>query len=345
MDKNRFRAQAGPPRRGGSLVMKAVYAIVALIIIYFIVTWAWNTFSVVGISGPTNLTITNSSTIFTLQGGEYSTSLVSYSPSATQISLTRQPTFLNPTFYVTLYNGSSTKVNGAGQYANIQIALDSASNSAAQVTITPIAASALATPDSSRITVASTSLTPFGGAGGVQPQSTTTVTQSQSTTTVTQSQSTTTVAQSSTTTIAGTGYYNTAVAILHQNEFYGLMLNYTALYASDTGCSPAIYNQSYDTKYGSYPTGPTDYHNLSTHTPTAMTLNITNTTTSAVATYIAAVANQSFSGPAIVIKMNLQSKLITGTVVEGVYQDLNYSSLLNGYTYATSHEPCGVYGV
>lgn len=332
-DQNpRFRPRP-QARRGGNKIVLAVEIIIALIIIYFVATYIIGATSVVAISGPTSLTVTNSTTLFTLSGAEYSTSLISAGSSSAQVSLTKLPVFLNPTFYVTLYNNSATKVNGTGTYANMQINLTSLSKHSIGVTITPVLTSLALSPDSSRITVADTSLTPFGSqASG-----------SGSTTIKFGNQTSSTTA--ATTTIPSTNYYNQALNLLHVNLYYGLMENYTAVYANSTACTPSIYNQTFIRHNGIAPSGPSTYANVSQLVPYLMTLNVTNTTTTAEAVYSVQTKSSSFTGAVLIIAMNLQTKAITGTTLQGLYQGQNYSTLLAGYRQAINigGGACGIW--
>ncbi len=341
-DRNPKFKPMQPKRQHGGLLWKIIGVIIVLAIIYFVATWLLGVLSVTSISGPTAFTLTNSSTIFTLSGSEYSASFVSAVPSGVQISMTRLPTFLNPTYYVIVYTGSATKFNGAGSSANMQINLTSSTKTGAQIMITPLAANLGLAPDSSRITVAHTSLTPYGQQGA---QSNATFTTIASTTTILQSGSSSST--TATTTIgSSTNYHAEAQAILQKNVYYALMANYTALYANESLCTPPIYNQTYNNLHGSYPSGPFSYQNVSQFIPTSLMLNLTNTTSSATATYTATTQISSFSGPALIISMTLVPPpgSVTSTTLTGVFQGANYTNLLSGLRQAqTVANHCGAY--
>lgn len=346
VDQNPKFKRKAMNRSAGKTITTILEVVIALLVIYFIATWVLNSIAVTNISGSTTFTLTNSTTLFTLAGSEYSASLVSTSSSTStaQITLTRQPTFLNPTYYVTLVLNNATNVNGVGQHANMQIKLLSLTGASAQVQIVPISANLSLSPDSSRITVAQTSLAPFG-----TQQSTTIPTTSSTTSTTTSTSTTSTTSSttsSTTTTVPSTNTGKTqALALLKTNVYYALMLNYTNAYAGASQCTSSQYNSTYVTHYGTYPAGQNTYANITAIVPYGMTLNITNTT---VINYVGTFITESHTpditgGPAVAISMNLATSQITGTTIEGIYTSLSLSDLQNGLTAADQiGNACGI---
>ncbi|MFI5412579.1 MAG: hypothetical protein ACHQX1_01680 [Candidatus Micrarchaeales archaeon] len=333
VDQNPKFRKKGMGRSAGKTITTIIEVVAVIVIIYLIASWAMSSLAVTGVTGSTTFTLTNATTLFTLAGSEYSTSLISVSTlnSTAQITLTRQPTFLNPTYYVIISLNNATNVNGVGQHANMQIRLLSITGKSAQIQIVPISANLSLSPDLSKITVAQTSLSPFGTQASTIPTSSTT-----SSTTSTTSTSTTTTSTSSsttTTTISGTNTgHAQALALLKTNSYYGLMLNYTQIYANSTQCTSVQYTSAYVTHFGHSPTGPNTFQNVSVLVPYAMVLNITNST---VVNYVATFSTKSYTpavtgGPAIALTMNLANNQITGTAIEGVYSGLSYSDLKSG---------------
>ena len=262
----RFRPKGYPKRNMSGALENVIEIIIVLIVVYYIATYLINAFSVPAISSDTTFTLSNQTTLFSIDGNQYSATLLTEKPgsSTAQIAITRQPTFLNPTLFVMLYLDNWTKVNAGTQYSNMQIKLNSINSTHIGVTITPLPTSLNILPDSSRITVEETTLSPFGvQSNGYTPittaSSTTTTTASTTTSTSTSTSSTT----STTTTISSSSNYNEAAALLHQDIYYGLMLNYTAMYSGESSCNPSLYNSTYYAKYGSSPSGFDTYQNVS----------------------------------------------------------------------------------
>ncbi len=325
----------------GSVVGKALEVIVALVILYFLATWILNSLAVTNIAGSTILTITNQSTLFQLEGSEYSASFVYTSGNVSQIQLTHLPTFLNPTIYVVLQMNNATKVNGFGKYANMEIKLISSTPSSTQVSITPISVNLTLLPDYSRISSAQATLSPFGSQGGTQPIITTTTTVPTSTTTSSSTSSSTTT----TTTASG---YSKAVTLLQKDIYYGLLLNYSSMYSNTTGCTSSLYSSTYTSKYGSGPSGLDSYANVSTLVPYALTLNITQNATNSnyyVATYSTQSHQQSLTGgPALIINMNTTGGYIKSSQPTGIWGGLNYTRISCGYNKAKAiGNACGIY--
>ncbi len=332
----KFRPRTPGPRGNPYFLLIEIIIIVA--IAYLVGTWVINYLAVVSVGGPTSLTLTNTTTLFSLNGGEYSGLLVSATSNAAQIAITKQPTFLNPTFYVDVYAGNTTNFNGTGRYANMQIELVSANQQSAQVTITPITPGLTIPPDTERISVAQTTLTPFGlpsttiNYNGTNTQTTTTITQG----------STTTIQQSN-----AQAYYNNALVTLHKNPFYALMQNYSDIYASTAAnCTPPIYNQSYVSKYGSSPPAADSFQNISELVPYALSMSFTNTTPYNYSAVYVTQSNypQVSSGTVLVLNISGEANSLTSTQIEGFFQGLNYTRLLCGYNIAHNFgNSCGMY--
>lgn len=345
-----------PPKRRrktnyGKLTLYAIIVIVVAAIAYFLISFVAGALSVVNISGATSMTLTNSTTVFTLNGNEYAMQLVSSSllSSSAHVSLTRLPVFANPTLEIYLVMNNATDVNTVGSLADLQIALTHVGNSSITVLLTPIPSGLALQPTSSRITAVQSLLPPVGSPSNTTTTTATTTTAA--TTTISGSSSTTTAGSSSTTTtIISTGAnYTAAMNLLKTDIYYGLMANYSTTYQNAaTSCNASLYNSTYSIKFGHLPDAQNSYANISALVPYKLNYTLTNPSDSVwLATYNTYSHTPSLSqGPALVVTMNLTHSQIVSSVTKGVYGGLNYSQLLSSYNASTRfHNACGIYVV
>jgi hypothetical protein len=330
---------AGAPSH---LIRNIVVVLIILAILYLAVTWILNAASVTAISGPTTLAATNSTSFFSLYGNEYSLSLLSASNQSAQVELTQLPTFLNPTLYVNLVLNNATSVSPTlQQNANMQIKYTQLnSKTSIQVSIVPIPVGFTQAPTYSKITVAQTSLAPFGSS---VPLATTTIS-SNSTNSTTTAASTTVASSTTTISQAVTGSAE-ALAVVQKTPYYGLMLNYSRLYTNGTSCTAPLYNSTFIRVYdGQQPSGGSTYENVTTEVPISLVLNITNTSTSDyVATWKTGFKDGS-SSAVVVMSVNVQSSQVTSTSIEGIFSGETYSDLQSGFVTADAvGNDCGIY--
>ncbi len=324
-----------PGKHGNKLTLRLVEAVVVLLFLYAIATWAVGAFSIIQVNSSTNVTFTNATALFTLSGSEYAASVVDSTPSSAQLSITRVPAFQNPTFYVTMYMDNTTNFNGTmGRYANMQLKLLSTGSKSADVQITPIPSTIVLNPTASRITVAGSTLTPVAVGGNVNV----------TTVPTTSIGVTSTITTSATTSIPGqAGGYLKAQSILASSEYFSLMNNYTVLYKDTVNCTAPSYNLTF-TAYNHFaPSGPSAYSNVSMVTPYSAAINITN---SSVHTYYATYKTFSHStlttGAAMVITINVTSGLIANVTFEGAFYGQTDAKLSSGYVTAKGLGACGI---
>lgn len=330
-------------RAASHLAERMVEIVVVLIALYFIASWILNAAAVTAISGSTTFPITNSTTLFSLYGNEYALSLLSASNQTAQVELTQLPTFLNPTLYVNLVLNNATSVSPTLQTnANMQLKYTQLnSKSSVQVTVVPIPVGFTQSPSYSKITVAQTSLAPFGSSyGEINTTSSTT------NTTTTISSGSTTVA-STTTTVSQTESGNAkALAVVEKTSYYPLMLNYSRLYSGGTSCTPPLYNSTFASAEHSLPSGPSSFYNVSQFVPISLVLNISNTSaTNYLATWNTGFLNGT-SSAVLVMGVNIQTNQVTRTTIEGLFKDNNenYTSLKTEFIAADSvGNACGIF--
>lgn len=280
----------------------------------------------VSVNGPTTLSISNTPTVVRIGGTQYVLTLHGQAPasSAAYIYIGRSPVFINPTLNVTLLLDNYTKINGNGTtYANMEIKLDSVSNSVVSITITPLQAYLAEPPDYGRIKVI----------GQVTSQG--------SSTTV----SIATTSLSTTTTInQSAAAQQKFVAYLKLNQWYGLMANFTKQYQNTVNCTPLLYNNSFRKYYAMAPVVPRDYWNVSAITPYNIELNISNAGKGNwAATYTAMSHTAYTTGKVLVITVNLSTGDVLSINQTGAFQGLTFTQLQGVLLQAASiGNACGV---
>lgn len=338
MNQNRQRR---PSKGGMHIVWLIIELIIVLVIVYSVGKWILNTVSVVNISAPTTITLTQAGSVFALNGTEYSITLLPNASAVTpQVEILKQPAFLTPAQIVTLDLANSTKVNTTGAFANLEITLKSVSNSSISITLTPLSPSLSLAPDSSKIAYVDTALK-FINVGGSSGTSSSGGSTTSATTTI--AGATTTVAATTTISQAQSNY-SIALGLLQKSIYYPLMVNYTKIYANTQNCTSTLYNNTYTAHYGHQPSGQNTFVNLSGFVPYQMTLSITNSTPSMWSAIYNTASISSFStGPALVININTTKELIINTTTEGVFYELNYTTVKSSYNAAVSYNnACGI---
>ena len=132
-------------------------------------------------------------------------------------------------------------------------------------------------------------------------------------------------------------------SLLNTTYVGSLMKKYAALYSKDTACTPSTYNttfMAYRTQFGAggqNPVGAFDFANLSKATPTGV--NVTASylgKNNYLISYLLKVPSAQSPATALTLNLNSSSGVITNLKFQGLYADLNYSSLDNAYTFQSS---------
>lgn len=323
------------PHRGIGTIPKLAAALIVIVVLYFIVTMFISP-GAASVNGPTNFNVTNSTTLFSLNGQEYSMKFVSASSPTVVVAITRLPVFINPTMMVTLYIHNNTNVNGVGTYANMQIRLLNISTKHAEISITPVPVDYGIVPDAARIRLVQTILPAPGQS----------INETTATTTSTSTSSTTTGSSSSSTTVTPGGANNaTAQSILKQSAYYPAMANYSIIYNNTVNCTATMYDNTMFQRYGKQPSGIDSYQNVSSLVPYSMKLSITNSTATMYKAVWSTTSHSSVTtGTALTINMDIATKTITSSVTSGVFYELNASELNTAVVKASGiGNACGIY--
>ncbi len=304
---------------------EVIVIIIVLIAAYLVYGWAANAVSISYLGSSGSITVTSAQTVFTLGGNEYSAHLVRSQPSSgtAQISLTQLPAFINKEYLVTVYlYNSTTYVATSSQYADVRLDLNALTNSSATMTVSSVAQTAYVAPTSSDIQVVQTGLAPIGAGELSQMQT---------------SVSTTIYYTTPTSTIQSLSYTQ-ANAILHSNQWYPLMANFSMLYANTTNCTRTAYDNKYASVYGAVPSGPATYANATQFIPYGINMSfVQNSSNVYTATYDALFASgQKYSsGPVVILTINLTHDTVSANVL-GVFVSLydahNYTAVYSVYS-------------
>lgn len=303
-------------------IIVAIIAVVLALILLAFGTGA------IGVSAPTTLSITKTPTVIEIGGTQYVLSLHGQVPASSiaYIYIGRSPVFINPTLNVTLILDNYTKISGNGStYANMEIKLDSLSNTVASITITPLQAYLAEPPDYGRIRT-------IGQVTGSYQNASTTVTIASTTVA-----STTTINQTAAAQQRVLGY-------LKINEWYGLMANFTKQYQNSANCTPLLYNNTFRNTNRFAPVPPNDYWNVSVTTPYNMVLNVTNVGSGNWAAIYTTLSKSSLtSGQVLKITINSSTGTVLGINVTGAFKGQSFSSLQSASLQAASiGNACGI---
>jgi hypothetical protein len=307
------------PHRGAKrLRILALAVVIVLVAAYLFYSMQGATV----ISSPETVTITGVTSYFRIGGSVYGISLASKYPSAAYVYVSKLPAFLNPLLDVTLYSGNMTKLGMGSGFANLGLTLESLGNSSVTVRITPLDVNLQLAPDSGKVSVVSGLLAPRTAGSNTVVAITTVATSTTvaSTTTVTQTNST----------LAG------IMSALKKNEYYGLMLNYTALYANTQNCTVNAYNTAFIKVNGNMPSGPNTYQNISVYVPYKMYSNLTSIGNG---NYLMSFSTKTVdptynNSKAVVIKVNAPTSAVINVTLENMFKGENYTTLYIGYNKA-----------
>jgi hypothetical protein len=306
---------------GIGIVVVIIAVVLALILLAF-------STGAISVSGPTTLSITKTPTVVEIGGTQYVLSLHGQvlASNVAYLYIGRSPVFINPTLNVTLILDNYTKISGNGStYANMEIKLDSLSNTVASITITPLQTYLAEPPDYGRISV-------IGQATGSRQNVSAGVTIAS-----------TTVA--STTTINQTAAAKTRVlSYLKINEWYGLMANYTKQYQNSVNCTPLLYNNTFRNTNKIAPVPPNDYWNASVMTPYNMVLNVTNVGSGDwAAVYTTLSKSPRTTGQILKITVNASTGTVLSVNQTGYFKGQSFVSLQSSSLKAASvGNACGI---
>lgn len=314
----------------GRLVLYLVIAIIVIIAIAYAVTYK----GIQNIGAGGNVTISSSGTVFMFSGSEYT----AYMGSGNTIYFSRQPAFINSLIAVSLSKGTTVNVNYGTSYANIGMKLLSANGTSAVVHFSSISQSYAVSPDYQSIRVISQTT----GNQSVVANTTApiTVTQHPGSTTITS------VSTTVTTTTSQPNGYDAALSVLKSSSYYPIMENYSLLYHNTSSCTPSLYNKTYAAnQYGSTPTGPATYANISTLVPFNMSYSLNSVGGDLyIAKYTTISHTTTSSGTALTMLINASDKSISNVTLSGVFYQLNLSQLNEGYINAERiGGACGIY--
>ncbi|MDE1846868.1 MAG: hypothetical protein KGH52_02290 [Candidatus Micrarchaeota archaeon] len=285
------------------------------------------------ISNPTSIMLpVNGSAYFTLPGdsSEYSVFLKSATSSSATFYISGLPILVRPISSVTLSGTGSANVSSSGgSIANMNIALQSVSSGSATFELSSIATTLGIRPSAS-ISI----INPATGQGSavttVVTTATTTVSSSGTSSTVTTTTATTTISN-----VVSAATQQQVMGLVNNTPLGTLLKNFGVIYAKDTLCAPSIYNQTYQTKFGSLPSGPNTFANLAQVTPTSLPWAISKAGTNTFnVTYSTVAPSAQATGSVVVIQINNSTAVINSEKFIGNWAGLNYTLLNAQYNYA-----------
>jgi hypothetical protein len=327
---------------------KWLIAAAAVIVILLAVYLVYSNVGASAISTPATANLTSQGTVFSINSQQY---LISFAGAATGTSkayvhISKLPVFENPLLNVTLTLGNITKVNAGTTYANIGIELAAVAHNSITIKVTSIATSLDVDPDSQYISVISGTLYTSGKVAS----SSTTIAQnsiSNGTTTTTKTTTGSSTSTSTSTTIKATNTTSLEInSTLKKNYTYSLLLNFSKLYANSTNCTPTLYNSTYVKKYGTIPSGPNTYENVSVIVPYGMV----QTTSSAGGTdYFVNFTTRATSSlydnkTAVTLKLDPASGEMVSQSINssGIFEGQSVSQMGQDYIAAVGEGVCGV---
>ncbi len=318
--QSRKRVQLPKWRPSGRQLIAIV---VALMIIY--IAYGFLSPSVTDISSSSTLSLSQNQTRFVTvySGSPAAIKLSSTSPAGASFIITSVPVLYGPVVSFALAPDASLNVSTDGsKTADMNIRLVSSTAAGATVEITPFLSELGVKPSSGVTLLNPASLSNIGSSSN-----------STLTTVTTVSTQTTTVAAHNSSQIL----FQQALSLLNKTGPGILMKEYKTLYQKDVSCTPALYNSTYATYYsGSKPPAPVSFSNVSAHTPTDVTLNLTALTAkdNVLVTYSTVSPSADSTGPAIIAIINTSSaSFLRNLTYTGLYTGLNYSILNSSYSF------------
>jgi len=265
-------------------------------------------------------------TTFSLDGVNYIAYAHSFSGNGTAvIYLERQPVMLNPVLAINVSDTSGTFISPVlGHTATMEMKLISATNRSVRISVSYI------NPGLS-IPVSSASIHVLQHVA--LPAPTTHTSNSTATTNTSSSPSPSNKTSTNTTTVSNVNMTQEKIMAIAKNySLFTTLQDYAAAYSNLSKCTPALYNSTYDSKVGSYPSGPNSYYNVSNISPYSMSHIIKYVNPS---TYSLVFNTTSYSsattGTAAIIYVDTVNSSISGYKLEGAYAGQTIASMQSNY--------------
>jgi len=281
-------------------------------------------------------TVSSSATI-TLQKGHASTFYLPDTGSASSVYLSsatgsgavlyvgHDPVLSSPITVAVLSSGQSVNVSTTkASYANLQIRLVSSTAGAATITLTYV-------PSSLGIAT-SYGLSTLNGS---VPQ--------QSTLATSTVQTTSTAATTQTTTVRATNLTQAALELANATS-YGVLINqYKVLYERDAAaCTRAQYDIAYSQAFGSVPSGPNTFANVSMAVPTTIRSSITKVSGDLYNITYSSVSGIGVS-PALAIRFNSTGQYVVTSKFVGIFVGQTYATAMSCYQSLNVSNTCLTY--
>ena len=319
---------------------RKLYLIIGALVVIGIVYMAFFSNSVANIVNPTQLNINVNQTVyFRLPDSHntYAIFLKAILGNSATAYVSGMPVLEKPIIVLQMTSSSSYNIStSASAAANMHISMLNTSKSGASFEITPLLVDLGVKPSATIGVLQPVSFYGTLNYNGIQLTNTTN-TQGGGSSTATTTVVTTTVAP--TTTVQPANMTPTVLAGINATTPGILMKAYGALFAKDTACTSSIYNQSmpiYST-YHSAAKGPNDYYNATQHTPTSITIAVSNLHgTLYSALYTAHTPSATWTGPLANIQYDIGSNTIGTVTFEGLWQGLNYTQISANYNHQNS---------
>ena len=280
-----------------------------------------------------NVLVTKNPSLIRIGSGDYFVSLYKSDVAGgiAYFYMQQPPSMFNKGTIIKVKNGIVTpiNINGNSSYSDLEIKLNSLSNTTASISMEIINTSIMVPVNNSDIS--------YNNVNNTAP--TTTIAQNSTIKTTTTISSTTIP---TTTTIKNTNLLN-AISILSNNQTYALMLNYSIVYNNaHVSCSPTEYNSTYDSNKGSLPKGPETYKNATNVTPYNMTISTTN---SSMTEYTVIFTTHSYNpvatGKVATFNINTTTSTISSSF-SGIFSGMSYSQLYTDYQDSIALGNCGI---
>ncbi|MGC8694388.1 MAG: hypothetical protein ACP5RI_02100 [Candidatus Micrarchaeia archaeon] len=319
--------------------------LIIVLVAYSIISSYLNYINIVSITQPTSLTLSANPVVISLNGNEYTLRLLSYS-SATSVgvlSITKLPIFVNPTMLVKVPLNNFTDVNLSSKYATLEIKLASVNNNYSVIDLIPVPESLFQAPTSQRISFVNNTVPSLSSQTKSINLSNSISANVRNTTNTTKTNPTNKTSNTSSSTSAYSTNYTKAMALLEKSAYYPVMVDYTKIYANESKCNQSNYTSLYKGFYGSVPTGPDTYQNITKLVPYKLSFNLTNVTPSMFkATYTTYSYSNYTNGTALVIMINVSKNAIVSSMTENAFDFMNATSLTTAYNKANRIGNCGI---
>ncbi|MGC8537921.1 MAG: hypothetical protein ACP5MZ_02980 [Candidatus Micrarchaeia archaeon] len=265
-------------------------------------------------------------TTFSFAGSYYLAYVGTTGNGTATIYLERQPILLNPVLEINVSSSAGTFMSPTlGNVASMELKLLSAANGTATISVSYVSPSLSIPVSSGRIRVLKQAPVVAHPSSSTPPKANT----SSSSTNTTVSTTNTTASSVNTTrekimSIAGSyGLFNT-------------LQDYAAAYSNLSKCTPTLYNSTYISYIGSYPSGASTYYNASRITPHAMPYSIDYVNPLTYSIVFSTTSDSSgTTGTAAIIYINMTSRSVSSYKLEGAFSSQTAASMLSNYVNIT----------